>query len=461
LRLPFLGHQSLWLDEVNTYSIVVRPSVVDVWNGVYQTEATPPLYYLVTWGWTQLVGSSTAMLRAPAAIEGVLCVPAAFLALRRLVGPPIALAAAALVATSPVLSFYSLDARAYSQLVLTSTLSLWSLALLLEAPSGRRWLAWLVAAAATALTHYFGVFVILAELAVIWYRLPDQRRRLAIGGGVLALVGVGVFALFTHQNAGEGVKGIAHSSLASRAEDTVRQFAMGPNVPGSTLEAAGLLLAGGGLAGGLAVLMRTGLQPGFAILGGVVLVGLGVPLLLAATGIEDRYLTRNELGLWVSIAAIAALGLSRLRALPLALYAILGTSTFLAVQADWRYQNVDWRGALARLGSDLRGRPVVVYGGQGGPVVAHYLHRRAVGGPLFTTTLWVLVSPARERTRALAPVSGPPAPGVPGPPFYPAGVTAYHGVRALRFQANSAAMVDARRLGFDSVDGAPATLLGP
>ena len=461
LRLPFLDHQSLWLDEVNTYSIVTRHSVADVWTGVRATEATPPLYYLVSWGWTQLFGASTAMLRAPAAIEGLLCVPAAFLALRRVIGDAVALAAAWLVATSPLLCFYSLDARAYSQLVLTSTLSLWALALLLEEPRARRWAAWLLAAAATVLTHYFGAFVVVAELAVIWHRLPDQRRRLAIGIGALALAGAPFVTLFIHQNGGQGVAGIGHTSVASRTEGLVRQFAMGPNVPSAALEGAGLALAVAGVAGGLVLLGQSKSRSGFAPLGWIVAVGLGVPLLLAATGVEDRFLTRNELGVWVSLAALVGLALSRLRALPLVLYTALGAATVLWIQADWPFQNVDWRGALAHLGASTSATPVVVYGGQGGPVVAHYLNRRAVPGALTTSAVWVLVSPARQGTRALAPVRDAPPPGVPGPRFALTADVTYHGVRALRFAARPGAPIDSHHLGFDPADGAPATLLGP
>jgi hypothetical protein len=47
LRLPFLGHQSLWLDEIYTRDILGEPSLSGLWHHVQATESTPPLYYLL------------------------------------------------------------------------------------------------------------------------------------------------------------------------------------------------------------------------------------------------------------------------------------------------------------------------------------------------------------------------------------------------------------------------------
>src|SRR5438552_2252008 len=72
LRLPYLGNQSLWYDEVFTRSLVRMSSIGDVWHGVTATEATPPLYYMVTWAWGKLFRihsdaalRTTAVLAAP------------------------------------------------------------------------------------------------------------------------------------------------------------------------------------------------------------------------------------------------------------------------------------------------------------------------------------------------------------------------------------------------------------
>jgi uncharacterized membrane protein len=462
LRLPFLAHQSLWMDETFTDTIVAHRSIAGVLSAIRATESTPPLYYLLTWAWTHLVGDeSAAMLRAPGAVAGVLSVPAAYLALRRLIGSAGAMAAAVLVATSPLLVYYSLDARAYSLLVLTSILSLWALGALLEAPSRRRWAAWTLAAAALCWTHYFGAFVVLGEVVVLWWRLPQSRTALAAAVIALAIVVAPLAPLFAHQQASSRTAFIAKESLSGRLEQAVRQFAMGPNVPSALLEGAGLLLAAGGLIVGAAGAWRAGKRSSLVVLGVVILAGLVLPVALSLTRIDDVFYVRNVLGIWIVVAAVAALGLIRARGIPLALYAVLGTVAVLWVQAAWQYENVDWHGAISRLGPSVRGEPVVVYGAQGAPVVALYLHRRTATRPLAARAVWVLVSSTRISGRALQPVGGTPAPGILGPPFRAVGGFTYHGVRAIHLEAPRPTAISPASLGVDSADGTAGTLLEP
>lgn len=467
LRLPFLTHQSLWFDETFTRAIVARNSLSGVLSGVHATESTPPLYYVLTWAWTQAFGLSTAMLRIPSAIAGVLCVPAAYLALRRLVSIGAALAVAWLVATSPLLVYYSLDARAYSLMVLLSVLSLWATGALLEAPSKLRWGAWSLSCLALLCTHYFGGFVVLAEIGLLAWRLPTAHRRaLAAATSAVIVLALPLLPLFLHQHSSERASFIAGLSLSSRIEETVRQFAMGPNVPNAPLEGAGIALAAMGLIAGSLVLWRSATTPRAipthtttALLAAIFACVVLLPLLLAVSRLDDVFYARNLLGAWIVVAVIAAIGLSRARAIPLALFCLLSAATVIAIQANWRYQNVDWRGAIAHFRSDLAGQPVAVYGSQAAPVAALYLHRHAAAGPLETASLWVLVEPARIGTRALQPVLGTPSPGIPGASFALAGSFAFHGVRVLHFLAPRPTTVTPAVLGVDSVDGSTPTLL--
>src|SRR5437763_11813001 len=99
LRLPYVGNQSLWYDETFTRTIAAAPSITRLWHEVKATEGTPPLYYLLTWGWGKLFGIHTdAALRATSGLTGAACAPVAFVALRRFAGNRAALAATALVA---------------------------------------------------------------------------------------------------------------------------------------------------------------------------------------------------------------------------------------------------------------------------------------------------------------------------------------------------------------------------
>ena len=71
LRFATIGEQSHWYDETITASML-DGSLADVFRGVVDTESTPPLYYVVAWLWTQVVGSDEAQLRSLSALAWVL-----------------------------------------------------------------------------------------------------------------------------------------------------------------------------------------------------------------------------------------------------------------------------------------------------------------------------------------------------------------------------------------------------
>ena len=117
LRLPTLGSQSLWLDEVLTGNLA-RGSLGDLFHVVAQQEANPPLFYLLEWVWTRVAGTSEFALRLPSALFGIALVPVGYAIGRRLAGERTAVALAALVAVHPLLVYYSQEARGYSAVAL-------------------------------------------------------------------------------------------------------------------------------------------------------------------------------------------------------------------------------------------------------------------------------------------------------------------------------------------------------
>ncbi len=453
LRLPYLGNQSLWYDETFTRTIAAAPSITRLWHEVKATEGTPPLYYLLTWAWGKLFGIHTdAALRATSGLAGAACVPAAFVALRRFVGNRAALAAAALVAASPMLVWYSLDARAYSLLVLLSLLSIWATSLLLERPATRRWIGWAVASAALVWTHYFGAFLVIAEVAVLLWRLPAARGRIlawSVAAGALAAPLIPVLAAQTDAR----TDFIGSLALGDRLEQAGRQLAMGPNMPRAWLEAIGLAAAAAGVVAGLLAARRRPRLREPALLAGI---AIGIPLVLSLTDIEDRLLARNLLVAWPCLAALAAVGLLRLRALPLALYVAAGVAAIVWIEGDWHYQNPDWRGAARALPETAAIVPVAAFPALNAPVAAVYLNRHQVRGPVVTNVVWLAIEPARIDRRALAPVwSGARVP----PGFTLGGGRTYRGFRLVELRARAPAGVARQALGRDVLGDPPALLV--
>jgi Dolichyl-phosphate-mannose-protein mannosyltransferase len=469
LRLPFLATQSLWLDETFTVHVVGAGSFGELWHRIGATESTPPLFYLLTWGWTRLIGShGEAALRALPALATIAAVPVAYLALRRLAGRRAALAAAALVAASPLLVSYALDARAYGLLVLVGLLGVWACGAALEAPTTRRLALWALAAAAAIWTHWFAGFLVLGEAVALLWLAPGVRRRVALASvavlgeavallwlapGVrrrVALASVAVLGavaplagLLGEQTSDARAGFIGGSGLGGRIEQLGRQFAAGPDVPRTWLEAASIALFAAAVAVGTALTARSALAPrgprrtaacgsradaaadaaggervipalepadGARALLAIALVALLVPLALAATGLYDRFNLRNVLFLAPLAAALAAPALLRARGAPLAAYLALCVLTALWVQTDWRYENADWRGAIRRVESTAPGLPVIAVTPLGEPVAALYLHREQASAPLATRRAWLVVEPARgPGHRDLVPQDPPQA----------------------------------------------------
>jgi hypothetical protein len=199
------------------------------------------------------------------------------------------------------------------------------------------------------------------------------------------------------------------------------------------------------------------------VLGALALIGAGLPILSALSGVDDHLLARNILGVWICLAPFAAYGLTRLRGVPLLAYSVICIVTVLAVQSNWRYQAAsDWRGASARIRARASGEPVAVMPALQSGVAALYLHRAPLALPLLTENLWVMVEPVRGAgERALNPVPDPPLAELWGPRFSAVAEIDYRGFRLIHLRASSPIAV-ARAPSFDGPATAPlALVLGP
>src|SRR5256885_14808670 len=70
LRFSTLGVQSFWHDEAVTVGRILHPSLFDTLSTIPNSEATPPLYYVLAWGWTKGFGTGEGGARSLAALLG-------------------------------------------------------------------------------------------------------------------------------------------------------------------------------------------------------------------------------------------------------------------------------------------------------------------------------------------------------------------------------------------------------
>jgi uncharacterized membrane protein len=183
LRFWRLRHQGFWFDEANTSQEVhFRPGPMLTLLKHY--ESTPPLYYAVAWVWARLFGYGEAGLRSLSAICGVLLVPLSYGLGRKLFSRRAGLTAAALAATSPLLIWYSQEARAYELAVLLTGVSMLAFVYAEGGASRGAFSVWVIASALAVATEYYAALIVVPEALWLIYR---HRRERALQVSIVAL----------------------------------------------------------------------------------------------------------------------------------------------------------------------------------------------------------------------------------------------------------------------------------
>lgn len=150
-------------------------------RAVLLSDTSPPLYYLLLYGWTRLFGTSDFALRLFSANCSLACLPLLVVVARRTGGERAVIPACVFFALSPLAIYYSTEGRMYSLLWLCVLATTWA-SLLLHQRGGTIAASsiWVAASVAGFLTHYFFVFPWLAMLALLAF-IPGKvaRSRLA------------------------------------------------------------------------------------------------------------------------------------------------------------------------------------------------------------------------------------------------------------------------------------------
>ncbi|MBN1440078.1 MAG: glycosyltransferase family 39 protein [Anaerolineales bacterium] len=175
LRLVNLGRQGLWFDEAYTAFVVRRPPAEMV-QFLITDGVHPPLYYVLMAAWVRLFGDSEVSLRLPSAIGGGVAVWILYLLVRRMTGEREALVSAAFLGASPFLIWHSMDARMYSLECLAAVAAAFFFWEYLHRPAAGAFLGFIFSHALLYGTHYFGVFLLLAEAFFLILGWRDHLR---------------------------------------------------------------------------------------------------------------------------------------------------------------------------------------------------------------------------------------------------------------------------------------------
>jgi 4-amino-4-deoxy-L-arabinose transferase-like glycosyltransferase len=188
LRVFQLASQSLWYDEGVTAYVTRQPlAELTAWTA---NDIQPPLFYYSLALWGQLVGWSEFALRFPSVMWGVVVVALLWAMTSVWARNPAPVLAAAIAAVSPLLVYYSQEARMYSMLIALGVTCGWLISVALtRAPSARLWFAYTFFATLAVYTHYFAFFLLLAlgiAYLVLFHALHSGVKRAPLFGFVLS-----------------------------------------------------------------------------------------------------------------------------------------------------------------------------------------------------------------------------------------------------------------------------------
>jgi len=375
------------------------------------TENTPPLWYVVVWGVSRVLGTGELALRLPSALAGIATVPVAWgigweLAGRGVSGRRAAILTAALVAVNPLFVWYSQEARAYAFFVLFAALAMLCMLRADRARTARRYALFALTGALALLSHYFAVFLLLPM--ALWLLRPRRAATETVPGpdgsarprrsrsrgsagalrapppgalaavAVLALVGLALVPLIVAQG-GHGTQWIGEWALAARLEAIPQYYLTGYSAAplGHGVELLVALVIFAGVVFALWRALTPQESDGALIALAIAAAGVLLPVALAVFG-ADYLAPRNLVAAMVPLSATIAVIVAARRAgrVGVALGALIALA-FLVLSVDVdlspRLQRGDWRGLAQTLsrGWHAQARTPVAVAAPSGALLSH------------------------------------------------------------------------------------------
>ncbi len=184
IRIWGLGEKSLWIDEMYSYLFSYQKSILESYSAMF-ADLSPPIYYLILYVWIKLFGSSEFMLRFPSFLAGIASVFFIYFATKKVFNKQIALGAAILTGLSPVMLYYSQEARPYSLFAMFSiiTVSVWIEIInkiAKEDLDSKTLIKYVIFSLATILTHYWGLVLVFFQIIYLMFFCVQKKRNLKL-----------------------------------------------------------------------------------------------------------------------------------------------------------------------------------------------------------------------------------------------------------------------------------------
>ncbi|HEV3128394.1 MAG TPA: glycosyltransferase family 39 protein, partial [Solirubrobacteraceae bacterium] len=167
--------RGIWLDEAISIH-QAHLSLHDLFHNLYYGDRQPPLYHLTLWLTIRVFGDGEFAVRLPSLIAGTLVIPVLYELGRELYDRRTGLIAAAFAAISPILVWYSQEARMYEFAALFGLLAVLTQLRAIRNGTMLNWAAYIVATAALLWSHYFGLLLIAVQQLVFVGVIIHRRR---------------------------------------------------------------------------------------------------------------------------------------------------------------------------------------------------------------------------------------------------------------------------------------------
>ncbi len=219
LRLVLLN-QSLWLDEASE-ALALMGQSSSLFSYIL-ADYQPPLYHVICYLFTHLLGYSEFVLRLPSLISGIFTVYFVIKIAELIGNKKLGIIAGLLSATNPLLIYYSQEGRTYAMTTFFVTASFYYFIKSLKFPSKSTIIHYSLFIILMIWTSYLSWFVLLAQgLYVIWKKRYDllllqavtTMTLLAWLPSFITSLGIGQFTRELSPEWGKVVGGLSWKSL--------------------------------------------------------------------------------------------------------------------------------------------------------------------------------------------------------------------------------------------------------
>lgn len=195
-RFYHIDFQSVWLDEIHTINESnPKISISELYASLLASDPHPPLYFILVQLFFKIFGYTTFVLKTFSALMGIGGLFAIYFLGKELMNKKVGLIAVALLSVNYFHIYYSQEARMYSMLFFTTTVSFYFLVRLLKKPSIKTVILHAVFAALMIYTHFFALFALFAEYVILLLFIIkphniDRKKMLlfSILSGIITLI---------------------------------------------------------------------------------------------------------------------------------------------------------------------------------------------------------------------------------------------------------------------------------